>query len=99
MILLGALHEKGNIIEYKVYGTNDLKFMKNVSVQGDEIYKFKNPYKGHENEKFMIKFFGNITKYYDSLNYEIAHYIILKEKENSSYLISVDLFEELFQKI
>lgn len=98
MILLGAIHDNKDSIEFKVYGSNKIQILKNVSSNLEGIYKFKEPMKGSENDKFIIKYFGNREILFDGLKHDIAHYILLKEKENSNYLIDVDMFNSIFIK-
>lgn len=99
MILLGAIHENGDSIEYKVYGSDKGQFLKNVLSHRDAIYKFKDPAKGAEKDLFMIIFSGNRETLIEKIRYDIAHYILLKEKENSKYLIDVEMFNNLFIKV
>lgn len=98
MILLGATYKNEDFIEYKVYGSNKVQFLKNALPHRDAIYKFKDPEKGAEKDLFMIIFSGNRETLIDGLKYQIAHYILLKEKENSKYLIDVEMFNTLFTK-
>lgn len=97
MILLGAIHDNNDSIEFKVYGSNKIQTLRNVSSNLEGIFKFKDPMKGSEKDKFIIKYFGNREIFIDGIKHDIAHYILLKEKENSNYLIDVDMFNELFE--
>lgn len=99
MVLLGAIHEIKDRLEYKIYGSERLFNLKNISAHRDGIYKFIEPKEGSENYKFMIEYSGNKETAINNLNYEISHYVLLKEKENSRYLIDVSLFNNLFIKI
>lgn len=98
MILLSAIHKIEDRLEYKIYGSEMLFNLKNISEHRDGIYKFIEPKEGSENYKFMIEYSGNKETIIDNLQYEITHYILLKEKENSRYLIDKKLFDILFLK-
>lgn len=98
MILLSAVYEVSDRLEYKIYGADKLFNLENISSNRDGIYKFKSPIDGSEKDKFIIEYTGNKKNIIDNLQYEIAHYILLKEKENSRYLIDKELFDILFLK-
>lgn len=98
MILLGSIHKNEDFLEYKIYGTNNVQYLKNVSVHMDGVYKFKDPFKGSEKDRFMIEISGNRETSVDGVKFEVAHYVLLKEKENSRYLIDKELFDTLFLK-
>lgn len=99
MILLGTIYEMADKLEYKIYGSDKLFNLRNISVHRDGIYKFTEPKEGSEKDRFMIEYSGNKDTTINNLNFEIAHYILLKEKENSRYLIDVDLFNYLLIKV
>ena len=85
---------------FKNFVTNQKIFkLNNISTDLEGIYKFKEPREGSEKDKFIIEFFGNKEIIIDNLTYQIAHYVLLKEKEASRYLIDKELFDALFQKI
>ena len=86
-----------SILEYKLNYNPKILTLNNVTEHISGIYKFRNPVAGTEKDRFIIKFSGNITVL-DS-DQDIAHYVILKEKEGSKYLIAVDIFESLFIRI
>lgn len=98
MILLSAIHKTEDILEYKIYGSERLFNLKNISEHRDGIYKFIEPKECSENYKFMIEYSGNKETIIDNLQYEITHYILLQEKENPRYLIDKKLFDILFLK-
>lgn len=98
MILLSAVYEVSDRLEYKICGSDKLFNLKNISSHRDGIYKFKSPFKGSEKDRFMIEYIGNKETIIDNLQYEVVHYILLKEKENSRYLIDMELFDILFLK-
>ncbi len=98
MILLGALHQVADRLEYKIYGSDKLFNLKNISSHRDGIYKFREPEEGSDKDRFMIEYSGNKDTIIDNLQYEVIHYILLKEKENSRYLIDTELFDILFLK-
>lgn len=99
MILLGALYPVADRLDYKLYGSDHLFTLKNMSSHLDGIYKFKSPVEGSEQDRFLLEYIGNKVIIVDKLQNEIAHYILLKEKENSRYLIDKELFDILFIKI
>ena len=98
MILLSAIHKNESVVEYKIYGTNTPQFLVNTSIHRDGVYKFKEPIKGSEKGKFMIEISGNREVLIEGVKLEIVHYILLKEKENSRYLIDKEFFDILFLK-
>ena len=99
MILLNVTTLIQDKLEYKIYDSNKILFLKNVSSHSDGIYIFKDPMEGSEKCRFIIKYIGNKEIIIDNLTHQITHYILLKEKENSQYLIDKELFDILFIKI
>lgn len=98
MILLGAIHDNKDSLEYKVYGSNKVHILKNVSSNLEGVFKFKEPTGGADKHRFIIKYFGNRETLIEGIKYDIAHYILLKEKESSTYLIDVEMFNSIFVK-
>lgn len=94
------LINEGNILEYKLNNENTSYNLTNVSTHvGDEIYKLNKTEKDFVNNKFKIEYSGNKSSIIDNIAHNTAHYILLQEKENSRYLISVDSFRQLFTQI
>ena len=96
MTLINNINVVNENLQYNIYGSQEVFILKNVSIENDVIYKFKDPQIGAEGDMFIIQYFGNLDKIIDELNYEIAHYILSKHDENSKYLVSVDLFKQIF---
>jgi hypothetical protein len=97
LITFDLLEGETNILEYKLNYNQQIFLLNNVAEHISEIYKFRNPIAGTENDRFIIKYSGNKTVL-DS-DQDIAHYVLLKEKEGSKYLIAVDIFETLLIRI
>lgn len=96
-ISFDLLNAKGDLLKYKLNNESTENYLTNVASHLSGIYKFKNPEKGSENDKFMIKYSGNIKSIDDSR--DVAHYVLIKEKEASKYLIAVDFFKLNFVEI
>lgn len=91
------LTNEDDILKYKLNNQHTDYDLSNVSTHvGDEIYKLNKNKKDFANNKFKVQYSGNKSSIIDNIEHKIAHYILLQEKENSRYLISVDLFNQLF---
>lgn len=98
MILINNLREEQENLFFNYFGSKEEFKLINVSKQRDAIYKFKKPQSASKNDRFIIEYFGNKPTVIDGMNYEIAHYILIKKDENSAYLIKRDQFDFLFEK-
>lgn len=96
-ISFDLLDNKGDLLKYKLNNETSEQYLTNVASHLSGIYKFKNPEKGSENDKFIIKYSGNVKSIDNSR--DVAHYVLIKEKEASKYLITVDLFNLTFIEI
>lgn len=91
---------EGDALEYKLHNEEKNHLLTNVATHvGDEIYKLKKAKKDTVNNKFKVEYSGNKNSIIDGLNHEVAHYILLQEKAGLRYLVSVDLFREIFTPI
>lgn len=91
------LTNEGDILKYKLNNQHTEYALSNVGTHvGDEIYKLNKNKKDFVNNKFKVQYSGNKSLTIDDIEHKIAHYILLQKKENSRYLISVDLFNQLF---
>lgn len=98
LITFFKIINEGYILEYKLDNKNDISSLTNVSTHiEEEIYKSSKT--NFPNNKFKIEYSGNKSLIIDNTEHKIAHYIILQEKENSRYLISVKDFKLLFTQI
>lgn len=95
LVTLDFLNSQASLLEFKLQNDGNRYYMTNVTEHISDVYKFRNPIKGNEKSKFIIKYSGNIIKD----DNHVAHYIIIKEKEASKYLLSVDVFNNTFIKI
>ncbi len=69
----------------------------NFSYSGDgTIYKFKNPQKGTENDRFSQVGIGNYEIVDDRLLYEIAHVVLKNRADDSMYYIKKTTFDDIF---
>jgi hypothetical protein len=97
LITFDHLDSEASILEYKLNNKTTAHNLTNVAEHLSDIYKFKKPAKGTEKDKFIIKYSGN--KKATNEDQDVAHYVLIKEKEASRYLITVDLFNLLFSQI
>lgn len=89
----------GDALEYKLNDQNDIYTLTNVAKHLNGIYEFKEPIEGTGKDKFIIEYSGNKDLIIDDLTSKVAHYVLLKEKEGSRYLVAVDLFKQMFISI
>lgn len=94
-ITFDHLDSENDIIEFNLNNEDKALYLTNVAEHLSNIYKFKSPIKGTENDKFIIKYSGNL-KFEDR---DIAYYIILKEKAGTKYLIKIDVFNASFKNL
>ena len=97
LITFDQLDGEASILEYKLHNQTRTQQLTNVTEHISDIYKFSKPAKGAENDKFIIKYSGNKKVVNEDM--DVAHYILIKEKEASRYLIAVDDFNLLFSEI
>jgi hypothetical protein len=97
LITFDHLDSKASILEYKLNNRTIAHNLTNVAEHISDIYKFKKPAKGAEKDRFIIKYSGN--KKATNEDQEVAHYVLIKEKEVTRYLITVDLFNVNFIQI
>lgn len=97
LISFNQLDSEANILEYKLHNQKTTQNLTNVAEHISDIYKFRKPSKGTEKDRFIIKYSGN--KKVVNEDQDVAHYVLIKEKEASKYLIAVDDFNLLFSKI
>ncbi|WP_433830201.1 hypothetical protein [Flavobacterium anhuiense] len=98
LITYSKITNEGYTLEYKLDNKNDIYSLSNASTHiGEEIYKSSKT--NFANNKFKIEFSGNKSLIIDNIEHKIAHYVILQEKENFRYLVSVKDFKLLFTQI
>lgn len=97
LITFIQLTNEGDTLEYKLNYKNDINyFLTNVAAHIDRvIYKFRFPTEGTNKDKFIIKYSGNKQ----NEDRDVAYYVLIKERETSQYLISVDDFHTTFIQI
>lgn len=96
LITFYHIDSEASILKYKLNNETTEHDLTNVTEHLSDIYKFKKPKKGTEKDRFIIKYSGN-KKTIDE-DQDIAHYVLIKEKEASRYLITVVDFNLLFSK-
>ena len=94
LITFDQLDGEASILEYKLHNQTTTQNLTNVAEHLSDIYKFRKPAKGAEKDRFIIKYSGNKKTLID--DQDVAHYVLIKEKEASRYLIAVDDFNLLF---
>ncbi len=97
LITFDRLDSEASILEYKLNNKTTAHNLTNVAEHISDIYKFKKPAKGTEKNRFIIKYSGN--KKATNEDQKVVHYVLIKEKEASRYLITVDLFNVNFIQI
>jgi hypothetical protein len=97
LITFNHLDSEASILEYKLNNRAIAHNLTNVAEHISDIYKFKKPAKGAEKDRFIIKYSGN--KKETNEDQEVAHYVLIKEKEVTRYLITVNLFNVNFIQI
>jgi hypothetical protein len=97
LITFIQLTNEGDTLEYKLNYENDVNyFLTNVAAHIDNvIYKFRFPTEGTKKDKFIIKYSGNKQ----NQDRDVAYYVLIKQRESSQYLISVDDFLTTFIQI
>jgi hypothetical protein len=97
LITFDHLDSEASILKYKLNNNTIAHNLTNVAEHLSDIYKFKKPAKGAEKDRFIIKYSGN--KKAINEGQDVAHYVLIKEKEATRYLITVDSFNSLFSQI
>ena len=89
---------EGDALEYKLNNEEQSYYLTNAATHLGGIYKFRKPSKGTANDRFKIHYSGNKTVVVD-VEQDLVHYVLVKEKEASEYLIQKDTFEKRFQEV
>lgn len=97
LITFDHLDAESSTLEYILKDEKKSQYLTNVAEHISDVYKFRKPAKGAEGHKFTIKYSGN--KKSSTEDRDIAQYIIIKEKEATRYLITVDNFKSTFTQI
>lgn len=97
LVTFDQLDGEENVLEYNLNNEVKVHYLTNVAKHISPIYKFKNSKNGNVKDKYIIKFSGNKKSLNDSQ--DVAYCVLIKEKEASRYLISVDEFNLNFTEI
>lgn len=99
MELINNIIVKNDMLNYNIFGSNEELILSNVSEHREGNYKFKNPQPGSTNDIFIIIYSGNKKIAFNKEEYNVAHYLLIKQNEDANYLISTEVFDKIFIKI